>query len=172
MSGVRPTAQSGPAEAPETPRRLVIPLGHAVGLALLFLVPLAALFGVFGRTSEATAVNSVAELRVKYPRCARHGAPAQLEISLRNLTDAAVRSVELRASAGYFERFSNVTSSPDVRTIAREFVFAPSPPAPREQTAVLIDLRPDRSGWAHCRVVAGVDQGEPLALEFSTFVFP
>lgn len=107
-----------------------------VGIGLIVLVPVLALFEVFGESeSQARSANAELAIRVEYPTRYRYKQINTVQVSVQNVSGAPIDTVIVSFDSAYASRFSDVT-------------FIPSA---KEPFAVeLVDLRPGstRLVWA------------------------
>jgi hypothetical protein len=102
----------------------------------MLLIPVLALFGVFGETWErADDANAVLRLHVEYPTRYRYKQINTMEVSLENVSDSPIDTVVVSFDPAYVRHFSTLT-------------FIPSPTEPFE--VELLDVAPGetRLVWA------------------------
>jgi len=149
-------------------RRVVLGGWQAVGVALLFAVPMLALTkGLGDRMEQCTVRHGDWVLNAEVPVCARDGAALQITLRLERAdTGQLAPPSHVEISPDYLSHFTDVKLSPSVFGITNESPKTDMP-AP-----VVIELIPDRFGWARGRVGVTTGTGERLELELKTFVFP
>ena len=170
------TINPEPEPPPEFKRQILFGRGQAIGLFVLLLIPVLAVLRVLGdskATLEARVDGLV--LNAEVAKCTRYGNPAQLKITVAAPADA--QRVEVEVTTDYLERFSDIHAEPaSVRMTDRSTVFA------RELTQdgdahggtalVVLDLTPERYGWARGKVRVSTETGGSAELEIKTFIFP
>ena len=106
-----------PPEAPEIDRRVTFRASHAVGLALLLLIVIPALAGLFDiKTAEHRQTIGDADVVVTYPTRIRIGTTGILEIRLNG---ASTDSLRIDLDDAYFESFGSYTSVDFLPTVWR-----------------------------------------------------
>lgn len=125
----------------EQPRRLELHRYQWVGLPLMLLIPVLALFGVFGETwGRADDVSADLALRVEYPTRYRYKQINALEVFVENVSGGPLDTVVVAFDPAYVLRFSTPT-------------FIPAPEVPYE--VELLDVQP-----GEVRLVVAELQGE------------
>lgn len=149
-------------------------LFQGIGQALMVLVALAGLLGLFGGAgplSRASAGNQEASLSIsEYERFLRFGKPTTLQV---RLGEAATTGGEARVwlSRQYVEnvQFQEIDPLPErVEAGPDRFVYVFEAAGPDRPTAVTFETEPDEIGRLQGRV--GLDGG--TSLTFSQFVYP
>src|SRR5690606_2632222 len=109
---MRPLPQS--LEAPERPRRLRFHRYQWVGLPLLVLVPVLALFGFFGRTdARADGIGAGLVLSVHYAGRQRVTQPNTVEVLVENTSGRRLDTVVVAFAPEYVRAFSSPTFMPE-----------------------------------------------------------
>lgn len=123
-------------QVPDHARRVRLSRYQWVGVGLIILVPLLALFGAFGESSaRGQASSAELAIRVDYPTRYRYKQLNTLQVTVQNVSGVAIDTVIVSFDSAYASRFSTI-------------MFIPSA---REPFAVeLVDLRPGsaRLVWA------------------------
>ncbi|HEY0947783.1 MAG TPA: hypothetical protein VGD81_21040 [Opitutaceae bacterium] len=165
-------AKADPPKPPPFDRRISIPPGHATGLLLLALLPLLAVFGVFGgddRTVEKSG-DGVA-LGVTYAPRMRFGYPVKLQIHVGSVDDRPLSGAEVHVSTSFLERFDRVSSMPEPKRMSREACEFAVDDGQRE-AVIAIDLEPERYGFATGTVSVVAQGGVAVELPIRSFVLP
>jgi hypothetical protein len=157
-------------QAPDTAPRFRLYPEQWIGLPFLILIPVLALFGVFGETSQhVEARGSEIELKVDYLARYRYRQIGKLEVHVRNTTNRKMDTVTVAFDSRYVQQFS----SP---------VLVPAPQIPFE--VVLTDVLPDetRLVWAELEAGAfGIHSGsiraygvgpDTVSVQIRTTIFP
>ncbi len=143
-----------------------------IGRAIMVLVTLAALAGVFGRgpLSRATAGDESALLQIKYNRFERRHGPTQMEIQVGQ---GAIQgdTIRLWVDREYLQgnQVESVVPEPDsmeARPDRMIYVFKVNQPG--AGTTITFNMNPQQIGPRTVRV--GLDNGQELS--FRQFVYP
>ena len=167
-------------EHPEPPKPLDVGRGiefsplQAVGLALIFAIPLLALLGVFGNTT-AQAGASQAELsaQLRYPSRLRYQTVSVAYLVVRNESSQDITDVTVGFDRDYVEAFKDVRFTPDVDQVTGEaYQVHLSDIPPGKSRLVTLEGKAIRYWLLRGAVTIAAPHGEPLELDFRTFVFP
>jgi len=147
-----------------------------LALAVLALIVLAALVGVFGdRSRTVRASGHGYTIEVRYPSVVRDGPPASVTITVRH-PSGSDGPVELVVDSAYLSAFEQpeVSPQPDSEQSAGEdVVWSFSPP---DGTTLVVQLEGQLSSkakFAHHGRVSVRDQGQTAAeVAFTTWVWP
>ncbi|HEY0972810.1 MAG TPA: hypothetical protein VGE02_17705 [Gemmatimonadales bacterium] len=146
-----------------------------VGMAVIGLVPLLAILGVFGpRVERAQALGDALALEVRYPARYRLGMVEALEARVSNRSATPMPLVTLAVDEAYLEGFATASPTPD---FTRAYAVELTDLAPGETRTVVVDLEADRAGRFRGRATATYE-AEPMgardsvALPLTTLVFP
>lgn len=157
-------------EAPEIDRRLRIPMFRAAGLAVIALVPVLAVIGVFGErwSSESGARGAVA-VEVEYPTRYRYKMLNSIAATVTNRSAARIDTITVRLDTSYALRFSTVVFTPPAEE-------AYAVPLTRidvgESRLVVIELQAERYGRHAGRLHFESTSGDTLAIPVHTMIFP
>lgn len=172
----KPAADAHPENPPEFNRRVVFCGRRLPGLILLFAIPVLALFRLLGDGQETlTASRGDLVLKVDAPVCARYGNSLQLKVSVSTPGAAVVKSrrVSVDLSSEYLGRFSDVHAHhAPVRLTDAASRYEVELSVSGGVAALIIDLTPERYGWARGTVSATLESGESVELALKTFIFP
>lgn len=114
-AGVRPTHEEPPElpKAPSIDRRIHFHPPMIAGLVMVGLLPVLALFGLFGiGRLEASGATESVSVSVDYPRVQRLKVRQPLRLVVTNETDSVLPSVELLLSRSYVQSFADVAFTP------------------------------------------------------------
>lgn len=168
-----------PMEAPkpqEIQRRTQFYKLQAIGLPILALIPLAAMFGLFDSANGATRASSNGiQLEISYPSRVRYETNRPLVIVVKNETGAMLPKAELEISRNYIEEFDKTEFVPDPdRSSDKAYIFELKDLKPGEPQSVSARMEFDyvRSGKQPCTVRVKSDGRELAAATFETFLFP
>lgn len=165
----KPVEESGGPEAPPPfKRRVVLGGWQAVGLAVVMAVPALALAEMLGDRVEQRVVRQAGWiLNADVPVCSRDGAALKITVRLsREDAPAALTEANVELSPEYLSRFTEVKRRPAVFGTTEESA------ASANGQPVVIELTPDRCGWARGRLGVTTGTGVRMELELKTFVFP
>lgn len=163
-----------PPQAPEIQRKIQVSRTQLIGVPLLMLLPILALFGVFGDSLNTAAESSpVVELTVEYPTRTRYLAPQTLEVAVRNTSAEALDSVTVSFDRSYIDAFEDVTFTPEVSEIGDQVYEVQVDELPAGETRrITVDFKPRSYGTQRGTVtVSSTDPGGPQ-VAVTTFVFP
>ncbi len=167
----------GVPQPPEIEKQWTFSTLQKLGVPLLVLVPLLALFGLFGESvATATESGDTFAVEISYPSRYRYGMHGALAVRVENRTDQAVPTATVSFDRDYLSQFANVsfTPEPDGATAAATYVELDDL-QPGEVRVVSVELEADRY-WRHEGTVAvsvgGVDDPPDVAVELSTLVYP
>lgn len=163
-----------PPKAPDVRRRATFHLVQAIGVPLLALIPLLALFQVFGTTQgEARASDGPLTVEVTHPGRFRYKTILPLEVTVRNTGDTALSGVTVFLETDYVEHFSTVTFTPSPQRVSDEaYVIDLGEIPPGESRVVDGMVQAERYWGASGRITVASDGPERAELEVATFVFP
>lgn len=163
-----------PPQPPDLPKKLEFTRSQIIGIPLLLLIPLLALFGVFGSSStEAESTGHDLRVAVIYPSRFRYQQGNTLEIYVQNLSAGAMPTVTVSIDAAYLLAFSEVNLTPSVDEVTADaYRFYLQNMAPQETRLISVAVKADQYWQQRGQVAVQAMAGEPLHVELSTFVFP
>jgi hypothetical protein len=147
---------------------------QAIGVPLLLLVPIFALFGLLDtRLATKEVDENGLSLSIEYPSQLRYRTQDPFEISVRNETGHEITALEVRVSRDYLDGFHEADFNPDPKEIdADEAVFEMNNVGAGETRRVLVNFEADQVGNHQGTLAASTELGPGPRLEFSTFVLP
>ncbi len=163
-----------PPQPPEIQRKVQFSRTQLIGVPLLMLLPILALFGVFDDSLHtATEQSPGVELMVEYPTRTRYKAPQSLEVSVRNTSAEALDDVTVTFDRAYIDAFEDVTFTPDVSEISDQvYQVQLDDVPPGDMRRITVDLKPRSYGTQRGTIaVSSTNSGEPQ-VAVDTFVFP
>lgn len=159
-----------PPDPPEIDRRFRLYRYQWIGLPLMMLVPVLALFGVFGQSWD-TAAGATAELEMelRYPSRFRYKQLNEMDVYVTNTSGRQLDRVTVAFDTAYINRFSTVTFVPPA-TGAYEVELTKV--EPNERRLIRVELQGEEY-WLHRgRIEAWPAGGDTLRLPVRTVVFP
>ena len=159
----------GPTAPPQTRRRIALTRKQRIGIPLMTLVPLLALFGAFGeRSTTVEATSATLTVSVHYPVRFRYRQTEPLEITVRNTSSRMIDTLDISLDTAYITRFANVRITPEPRTA---FTVALTTVRPGEQRLVAAELEAERYGRHLGRIVVST-HNDSAVVTVRTLVFP
>jgi len=120
-----------PPRAPSIEPRIQLSWKQRIGFPIMVVIPILALFGVFGESqTRARATSASLDMMVSYPSRFRYRQVQSLHVTVRNLSSTVADTVKVAFDTAYISRFSSVR-------------FEPAPKA--AYTVDLTDLKPSDS---------------------------
>jgi hypothetical protein len=164
----------GPPEAPDIERKLQFDKLQLIGVPILMLLPILALFGLFGETFDhSSAETAEVALHVEYPSRYRHGRTNPLRITVTNRSPQPLAHLTVAVSRDYVERFSEVAAVPEITAIDEAaFLIEFEEIPPGAERRVLLELRAWEHGYHRATVWVNVDGVPNAETFFTTIVFP
>ena len=157
-------------EPPKVDRRIRIPAHRAVGLALIALVPVLAVLGVFGeRRNTADAAAGAVAVQVEYPTRYRYEMLNSITATVTNRSARLIDTVVVRLDSAYTLRFSAVVFTPAAE---RAFAVPLTDLAPGETRLVEIELQGERYGRHSGDLHFESTTGDTLVVPLRTVIFP
>ncbi|HEY5062031.1 MAG TPA: hypothetical protein VII52_10875 [Gemmatimonadaceae bacterium] len=158
-----------PADPPTVERRVVLTAKQRIGVPLIAAVPLLALLGLFGESSNTASVRSASlEVRASYPTRFRYRQIQALRVDVRNISRVTLDTVMVSVDTAYVSRFSSVRFDP-APTAA--YVVPLTHLRPGEHGLVSAELWGEQYGRHRGRITVTAP-GDSVAISISTFVFP
>lgn len=162
-----------PERTPEFTRRVVWERTSVAGLLVLVSVPVLAMLGVLGDGKAAHEADAgELHVRMEAPVCARFGNPVALRLAATGGA-APGRRLTVTVSNDYLASFGDARApiAPSRVTTATA-VFERELAADGSGALIVMELSPQRYGWARGRVRASLDEGGGVEFPLKTFIFP
>lgn len=100
---------------PEVPSRLRFRNYQLVGMIFLFSIPLLAMTGLFSvKDKKIQTTKKNIEIKVDFNSRIRIGQTMKFNVSLNNISDSKIPSVEIDFAEDYVVQFEKVRSSPEM----------------------------------------------------------
>jgi hypothetical protein len=163
-----------PPQPPPFQRRIQISAAQLAGIALLLVLPVAALSGLLGtKKREVRASAGALELSARYPSRMHYKTSGSLELRLKNTGAGAIGSATLRLGDSYLQHFADAQFQPQVQRLNEEGVEIDlGELAPGQTRRLRVELRAEDYGTHDGQVSASAQGLPPVALEVSTLVLP
>jgi hypothetical protein len=133
-----------PKEPPEVQRRFRLHLHQMIGVPLIALLPILALFRVFGDGIEF-AKSSMASLKteVEYPLKFKFKQSKILRVKVTNISEQTLDTVTVSIDTAYLSRFRNVSITPEA---AEAYVVELTAIEPHEKREVIAEIEAKNYG--------------------------
>lgn len=170
----KPDPLSEMEKPPEFSRRVVMPFAQMAGFAMLLVLPLLALCGLLGdRKQTMTADSDGLAVEVVAPLTARFRNKARMQVHVSASPALAGRRVTLTLAKEFIGRFGDVSARPEATGwTAAGAVFEHTLSGGAETWPILIELTPEKAGWARGTLSVAVESGPGVELKFKTLVLP
>lgn len=172
-SGKDPPAPQPP-EPPPFERRVRLERLQLIGVPLLALIPLAALFGVFGQRSESVrAVGDGVTLELRYPSLLRYKTALPFEATVHNSGAQPLSQVAVRIDDAWLSHFTRIDLMPQPERLTErhaEIVIDELPPGAQRKVIGVFEAHDRGRHTGQASVAIG---GRVAATaELSTLVLP
>lgn len=147
---------------------------QVIGLPILALLPVLALFGVFGLASERTGEEAGQfEVSLRYDTRTRLGKDATIDVEIRNGSNATVAAPVVAITRNYLEGFSDLAFTPDdVKIDASHYLIELEPIPPGASAVVTVEMTPLRY-WSRQGELTVTGLGEEeFRFGLRTLVYP
>lgn len=157
-------------DPPSIDRRVQLPLFRAIGMALVALVPLLALAGVFGerRTTETVDGRDIT-VRAAFPTRLKYEMLQSIAITVHNRSERSIDTVTVRLDSAHVLRFSGVTFIPDVD---QAYAVRLAGVMPGESRLVAVEIQGQRYGRHSGPLHVETTSGDSLSIPLHTLVLP
>jgi hypothetical protein len=158
-----------PPRAPSIEPRIHLSWKQRLGFPIMLVIPILALFGVFGeRDAHARAKSASLEMIVSYPSRMHYRQVQLLQVTVRNLSSTVADTVKVAFDTSYISRFSGVRFNPSPKTA---YTVDLTDVKPSETRLVSVELEGQVYGSQRGAVVArhGTDSA---MVHLRTLVFP
>ena len=168
----------GVPQPPDIEEKWILKNVQKVGIPLLMLLPLLALFGLFGeRTETVRGSGEILSVEVRHPTRVRLQTIGPMMVSVENISSQTVPTVTVTLSHEYISAFSNVTFSPSVDQITPDayIVKLTNVQAGEQRMISITQLQAEEYWWHEGSVgvaAGGPDAPPDVEVDIGTFVFP
>lgn len=140
----------------------------------MLLIPILALFGVFGETvDEATESSRELEMHVRFPARFRYKMIDSITVSVRNASNQPITSVDITFDRAYIESFSTVTFIPSVKQVTETvYIVELTNLQPGEVQVVSLSVQAEKYGNHQGVITVKPDGEEGLQARITTLTFP
>ena len=166
-----PTELPPDLQPPSKPRHLTFHRFQWIALPLMLLIPVLALLGVFGESSDQVRDETgELSLYVDYPTRYRYKQINTVEVFVRNRTPETIDTVLVALDASYAERFSTLMFIP---AATEPFEVELLDVAPQETRRVWVEIQGEHYG-RHRGDLKAYRPGavDTARVSLSTFIFP
>ena len=164
----------GVPQPPPFERQIQIAPLQLIGIPLLALLPLLALFGVFGesRATEAASNEEIA-IEVDYVSRFRYKMVESMTVEVTNLSHQAPATITVAFERDYIVHFSAVTFAPTIKQIMADTYRVELTGVRSGQTQVIdVELQGEHYGRETGNISAAMSGNQPVTVSVSTTVFP
>ena len=169
MASRKKKKEAEPAELPKLHRRLKFGVAQLLGLAVLVLIPVLALFQVFGQGEAHVSARSVGlNLALEYPPRLRHGTVDVLVAEIQNSSGALMDTVTVVFDSTYVSKMAEPRFTPPV---TRAFELDLLNVQPGESRRIELTFHADEY-WSHSGYVLASHRGDTARVKVQTFVLP
>ena len=164
----------GVPQPPPFQRNIQIAPLQLIGMPLLALLPILALFGVFGESNtSASAANSDVSLSVDYASRYRYGMQETMAVAVTNLASQSPVTITVAFDRAYLQNFSQLSFLPDASQSTDEtYVVDLTNMEEGETRLVTLEMKGDQY-WTHDGTVsASISGHEPVSVAVRTTIFP
>jgi len=163
------TERRGPPEPPPGTPRLRLTRLQRLGLPILFLIPILALFGLLGEHfTEAHARGAGVALDARYPDRAHYRQPLSIRLHVRNETATKLDTVTVVLDSAFMSGFSDVSMS---ATLNGAYIARLTALAPGESRQLNAMVSGEKAG-RHAGAISVTTPLGTIRTPVATFVFP
>lgn len=166
--------ESKPESPPFHPRKLRFNRAQLIGIPLLLIVPVLAMFNIFGPSRREVNVASQAlHVRIKYPRCLHFSTSDRIEVEVRNTGPAPLEDLAATLSRDYLAACGNLAVFPDASELDASGLrirLGRVPPGETRQAWIQVQGDFYGSHAGEIRVTAG--DASLATAPISTFIIP
>jgi hypothetical protein len=160
---------ASPPQAPSIHPKIELSWKQRIGFPVLLLVPLLALFGMFGESQAHYHTSSRSlDVSVDYPTRFRYRQVQSLHVTVRNVSPNVADTIRVSFDTAYISRFSSVRFDPATKSA---------------YTVELTSVRPSESRWVSVELWGqdyGIHRGaivvrngsDSVLVHLRTLVFP
>lgn len=155
-------------QSPELPKRLRVWRYQAFTTPVLFLIPILALFHVFGEKIETVEVEAAAvSVTAEFPRILRHGLSSAVELEVKN-TSSSAQDLTVKFDSHYLRNFSDLQFMP---ATDQKLQVQLEGLQPGETRSVVLEFKGSKYGEHKGDIQITAQQTLPT-IHLKTFTFP
>lgn len=164
---------TGVPQPPHFQRKLQIAPLQLIGISLLALLPILAIFSVFGESLDVKgASNSEISMQVEYVTRYRYRMQDAMSITVTNESPQP-STITVSIDRDYINHFSDVTFVPEVERVSVDAYEVDLPAVKSHETRLVTVQMQGEHYWTKTGVVsATLTGGQPVTVEVSTTIFP
>jgi hypothetical protein len=127
-----------PPQPPEIPRRFRLHKHQMIGLPLIALLPILALFRVFGDGVEITNASTPSlRVDIEYPQKFKFKQTKVVRVKVTNLSGSTIDTVNVSLDTAYMSRFKYGSITPEPK---RAYVVELTELQPQEKEEVVVEI--------------------------------
>jgi hypothetical protein len=140
----------------------------------MMLIPILALFGIFGETvHQVTASSPNLEMHIKFPARFRYKMIDSITVLLHNTSGQPLTSVVVTFDRGYIQGFSTVTFTPSVKHVTEDvYLLELSDLQPGETRVISVSIQAEHYGSHRGTITAKPENGDAIQTSIYTLTFP
>jgi hypothetical protein len=164
---------SKPPQSTEFKRELDFYPFQVIGIPLIFIIPMLALFGVLGETTTILhATGNSIEVSVSYSNRINLQSFDEMEISIRNTSNEAISSLTVSIEKAFLDNFSEISFLVDISEISDEaYVIELLDLEPKEAKIIRFSSRGTVFG-SHQGIITVSTGEDAVRILIETFIFP
>lgn len=162
-----------PPQPPNTKHKISFYRHQIIGMAVIILIPVLALFGLFGETrGKIKASSDDFSIEVEYPERFRYKTIQALDITVENTSEVS-QIATVTIDKDYISRFSNVTFSPQPKNVTdKAYIFEVGPISPRDKEVIAGEVQAEQYGRFEGVVGAGLGTTTTSTVTLTTISLP
>jgi hypothetical protein len=163
-----------PPSAPPMKRAFRMYPFQYVGIAIVILIPILALFGVFGESfAEIEQSNDDLRVEITYATRYRYKMINSLTISIENRSVQTLSPLTVEVSRDYVNQFSTVAFSPsETRVTHAAYEVVLQDVIPGAVRVVTVELQGENYGSHDGNVTVHAEEIEVISIPIRTLIFP
>lgn len=174
MADTKQKATQEPPQLPDFKRSFRLYPYQWIGLPLLVLLPVLAVFGAFGGTTETvTNEGSGVTMEVEYPPRTRYEVLAKVDVSVTNTSDSPMQTLTVSFERDYVDAFSDTVFLPTItRVTDTTFEIDLDDVQPGETRSIDVEMNGAKAGMFTGSIHASAGDAASAQVLVSTMIFP